>query len=512
MSRPPVPYRVDGPTVGTGTTTARPSLRQPEMMTPALRRRRALVLLLATLVVPGSAQLSAGNRRLGQAGVRVWLALVLGAGGLGILLLANRSAAFGLVARSGFLLVLVVALTAGAIFWAVLFLDAWRLGDVRLMPVQGRRVVSGLTGLLMLSTSGSMVVVANQVSTGRDVFASIFSGTTARDAAHGRYNVLLLGGDSGADRIGTRPDSISLVSIDADSGRSVMFGFARDTENINFRAGSLMKTLMPGGWNCGDECLLNGLYQWGTENRKRFPASIKDPGVEATREAVEALSGIDIQYSVLIDLRGFQQLVNAVGGLTIDVKARTPIGGGTSRVSGYIEPGVRHLDGYHALWYARSRHGSSNYERMARQRCVMTAMMQQLNPQTVLLKFQDLARAGGSIVRTDIPQEQLGMFVDLALEAKSQKVTSVNFVPPLINPWSYDPAVIRSRVSQAIDASMGSTGQKGQTGQQVAAPAPPRSGAAKPVGSGAAKASSQSQVPAGAGTAESDLASVCSAP
>ncbi|MEO6144320.1 MAG: LytR family transcriptional regulator, partial [Dermatophilaceae bacterium] len=125
---------------------------------------------------------------------------------------------------------------------------------------------------------------------------------------------------------------------------------------------------------------------------------------------------------------------------------------------------------------------------------------------------QDLARAGGSIVRTDIPQEQLGMFVDLALEAKSQKVTSVNFVPPLINPWSYDPAVIRSRVSQAIDASVGSTGQKGQTGQQVAAPAPPKSGAAKMVGSGATKASSQSLVSAGAGTAESDLASVCSAP
>ena len=67
-------------------------------------------------------------------------------------------------------------------------------------------MVSSLTGVLVLSTSGSMLLSANQVSTGRDLFASIFSGTTARDAANGRYNVLLLGEDSDADRVGTRPD------------------------------------------------------------------------------------------------------------------------------------------------------------------------------------------------------------------------------------------------------------------------------------------------------------------
>jgi LCP family protein required for cell wall assembly len=490
MSPLTFPERDEGLTFDTGTTSAGGSLREPDEMTPAMRRRRAYTLLLSTLVVPGSAQLSAGNRRLGKAGVRVWLCLIVGAVGYGLLLLANRSAAFGLVARSGPLLAVVIALVVGAILWAVLFVDAWRLAEVKLMAIGGRRVVSGLTGLLVFFTSGSMLFVANQVSTGRDLFASIFSGTTARGAALGRYNVLLLGGDSGADRTGTRPDSINLVSVNAHTGRSVMFGFARDTENINFRPGSLMKRLMPGGWNCGDQCLLNGLYTWGSEHRAKFPATVKDPGVEATREAVEALSGVAIQYYVLIDLHGFQQLVNAVGGLTVDVKQRTPIGGGTSRVFGYIEPGVRHLDGYHALWYARSRHGSNNYERMARQRCVMTAMLKQLNPQSVLLKFQELAAAGSSTIHTDLPQDQLGMFVDLVLKAKSQKLTSVNFVPPLINPWSYDPTVIRSRVSQAI---AGSAVPKAKTVSGAAAPArsAPSSGSA--------------------GAASSDVAQVCSA-
>lgn len=514
MSRSASPSRVDDPILDHGTTKARMSLRHPEEMTPAMRSRRALTLLLLTLVVPGSAQLTAGNRRLAQAGVRVWLCLILGAAAFGVLLLANRAAAFGLVAGSWFLLVVIVALVAGAILWAVLFADAWRLAEVQRIPIQGRRLVSSLTAVLVLLTSGSMLFAANQVSTGRDVLASIFTGGTARDAANGRYNVLLLGGDSGADRVGTRPDSINLVSVDANTGRSVMFGFARDTENINFRAGSVMKRLMPQGWNCGDQCLLNGLYQWGTENRAKFPVGIKDPGVEATTEAVEALAGVDIQYFVLIDMQGFQQLVNAVGGLTVDVKARTPIGGGTSRVSGHIEPGVQHLDGYHALWYARSREGSSNYERMARQRCVMTAMAQQLNPQTVLLKFQDLARAGSSIVVSDIPQDQLGMFVDLALKAKSQKVTSVNFVPPLINPWAYDPAVIGSTVRQTVAASMVAASSVAPSSvapsRRPAAPGT-EAPASAAHSAGAAQSSGSSRASAGAGPAEADLASVCSA-
>jgi hypothetical protein len=135
------------------------------------------------------------------------------------------------------------------------------------------------------------------------------------------------------------------------------------------------------------------------------------------------------------------------------VNQRVPIGGGTSRVSGYIETGTQTLDGYHALWYARSRHGASDYARMARQRCVMDAMLQQLDPATVLTKFQGIAAAGKNVVSTDIPAGELGTFIDLAGRAKSQKTRSVQFVPPLINPARPDLALIRSKVSAAITAS-----------------------------------------------------------
>ena len=59
----------------------------------------------------------------------------------------------------------------------------------------------------------------------------------AAAAVDGRYNILLLGGDSGAGRVGLRPDSIQLASVDAETGRAVLFGFSRETENITFRPG-----------------------------------------------------------------------------------------------------------------------------------------------------------------------------------------------------------------------------------------------------------------------------------
>ena len=89
---------------------------------------------------------------------------------------------------------------------------------------------------------------------------------------------------------------------------------------------------------------------------------------------------------------------------------------------------------------------------MARQRCVVTAMVRQLDPQTVVLNFGDIAKATKGVFRTDIPQGALASLADLAVRTKQQKITSVNFVPPLIKPWSYDPAVVRATVDRAIAA------------------------------------------------------------
>ncbi|GAB98180.1 LCP family protein required for cell wall assembly [Kineosphaera limosa] len=479
----------------------------PELLSGRLRRRRAFTLPLLTLVAPGSAQLVAGNRRVGGIALRIWFGLLAMVALAVAVFFLDRSLIIDAATNRLALTGLAVVLGLGAIGWAVLFLDALRLARLRLLPKGTRRGVAALTAALVAITAVPLTLGARNVLAGRDLVGTVFGNHASVPPSDGRYNILLLGADSGADRTGIRPDTIMLASVDADTGRSVLFGFARDTENINFRPGSTMAQLMPEGWNCGDQCLLNGLYQWGTEHKDQFPAGTQDPGAVATKEAVEALSGLDIQYYGMVDLRGFQRFIDAVGGITIDVKTRVPIGGGTSPIRGWIEPGVQTLDGYHALWYARSREGASNYERMARQRCVVTAMVNQLTPEKVFVNFQKIASVSGSILQTDIPESDLGTLGDLAMKARSQPIKSVNFVPPLINPWNYDPQVIHRTVQQTIETS-----KKAPTAAPRATTSPTNGS-----GSGSGSTSTPRSTGSGSGTAEKesaetgDLASVCSA-
>jgi polyisoprenyl-teichoic acid--peptidoglycan teichoic acid transferase len=428
-------------------------LRDPAALSPAMRTRRGVTLLLMTLVVPGSAQVTAGNRRLGRVGLRIWFGVLA----LGVLMLVtylfDRAFVIGLFARPAFLTVLIAALIVLALLWAALFVDAWRLGAPKLQTTGAKRGIAVLTALLVLGTAGPMLFAAKQATAGRALVTKVFGGNHKSAVVAGRYNVLLLGGDAGQDRLGLRPDSMTLVSIDASSGRTVMFSFPRNMQNVPFPVSSPMHRVFPNGYNCGDTCLLNAVYTYASTHHGLYPKSVKNPGAQATMDAVSAITGLKVNYYALIDLKGFQRLINAVGGVTIHVKTKVPIGGETTPISGYIRPGTRHLTGYQALWYARSRTDSSDYERMARQRCVMTAMLQQMSPQKLLLKFQGIASASGQVVSTSIPDSEVGTFVDLALKAKGQQVTSIQFVPPIIVPKHPDFAQVHTLVANAIAAA-----------------------------------------------------------
>jgi polyisoprenyl-teichoic acid--peptidoglycan teichoic acid transferase len=475
--------------------TTRP-LREPQRLSPAMRVRRAVTLLVLTCIVPGSAQIAAGNRQVGSLLLRAWLSVVGLAVLLGFLLLVARGFVLGLVTSPPMLILLALGCYAAAIVVPVALWDAWRLGRVRELAPRPRLWISVAAVVLMVASSLAFIGAGRRVWAGADLISSVFGSGTESAAADGRFNVLLLGGDAGPDRIGTRPDSMTLASIDAATGRTVLFSLPRNLEDVPFAPGSPAAKAKPEGWSCGDNCLLNGIYTWGTEHRSLFPG-VADPGAEAMKEAVEGITGLHVNYYVLIDLKGFSSLIDAMGGIRVTVNTRVPIGGGTSKVSGYIEPGDKLLDGYHALWYARSRHGASDYERMARQRCVMDAMLHQLDPGTVLAKFQDIAAAGKQVVSTDIPAGELGTFLDLAAKAKSEKISSVQFVPPLINPARPDFGVVRAKVATAVETS-----------EHPPASSAPRSGGAKPGSSAVPKASSSSTP---GSTAESaDVTAVCS--
>lgn len=436
-------------------TSPRTSQRRPptpaEQHSARIRFRRAVTLLLMTLVLPGSAQLVAGSARLGRAALRTWCTLWGAAAVVALLVWMFPGVVSSLVVSPFALGLLRVSMITLAVAWAVLFVDAWRLGDPLGLQQRQRLAMFSLNSVLCVVVSGALLFGAHLVGVQRSFIVDVFGSSLVSRAEDGRFNVLLLGGDAGETRWGMRPDSLTVASIDADTGRTVLFGLPRNLENVPFPEGTPMHDAFPDGFDCGDECLLNAVYTWAMEHEDRFDEDIDNVGVHATTKAVEATTGLKINYYAMVDLRGFEDLVNAVGGVNITVPQRLPIGGGGGPINGWIEPGRQHLNGHKALWFARSRATTDDYSRMARQKCVMSAMLAQLSPATVLTRFQDIADASKQTVTTDLPASELDTFVDLARKAKQLPVASVSFVPPQVETYDPDFDEVHAMVDAAID-------------------------------------------------------------
>jgi LCP family protein required for cell wall assembly len=334
---------------------------------------------------------------------------------------------------------------------------------VRVAPV-ARTLVAILAVASLVIIGGAGAYGFTIAGTTRKTVDSVFSGGTIAAPINGRYNIMLLGGDAGPDRSGLRPDSISVVSIDAASGKATLIGIPRDLQDVPFVAGSPMLSLYPNGYGTNgcqvDVCLINSIYtEVSLKSPELYPtakAKGSQPGIEAMRDAVEGVTGLTVQYYVLIDMQGFSDLIDALGGITIDSVARLPIAdsvdanGDPPPGTQFIEAGVQHMNGTTALWYARIRAGSNDYDRMARQRQVQEAVLQQFDPTNVLTKFESVATAGAQVVSTDIPQQMLGYFVDLSAKSRALPVDKLELVPPLIDPQNPDYDYARQLVANQL--------------------------------------------------------------
>ena len=292
-----------------------PSWRTAQQHSDAIKLRRALGFVGMTLVVPGSAQLAAGNRRIGRIAVLTWatvwaLVVVLGLGAL-----VWRSGVLSLFTTATVLVVLQVLLVALGIGWALLFIDAWRLARPPELARRHRLGFAGLSGVLALTVVGSLVASASFVSSQRSLMTEVFAGGGETRAQAGRYNILLLGGDAGKGRTGLRPDSLTVASVDAETGRTVLISLPRNMEDVPFPKGSPMRKKFPKGFGCDDgTCMLNAVYTYASTRKGLYPDDVKDPGVQATKEAVEGATGLSINYYAMVDLKGFEALIDAVGG------------------------------------------------------------------------------------------------------------------------------------------------------------------------------------------------------
>ncbi|WP_427869684.1 LCP family protein [Leucobacter luti] len=445
-------------------------IRNPDQGSGPLMSKRARWLVVLGFLLPGSAQVLAGNKRLGRFGLGATLFVICA----GIAALAGflfaRVPTLTFFTNGIVLFVIQILLFAYAILWLVLGFDTLRL--TRLVRVQpGWRVpIAVISVILTVVPALGAAWAGTTVDAGRNLLGNLFRGAPAVEPVDGRYNILLLGTDAGADREGLRPDSISLVSVDAETGQSIIVGLPRDTIDVPFAEGSPMAEMHPNGFGVapnafGDwggcevgRCILNGVY---AESELFYPelypnatANGSSPGIEATKDAVTGITGLKVQFYVLVNMDAFESMIDALGGVEIDVKETLPIGGDEygNNVDGYIEPGLRKLNGYEAQWYARSRYGSTggDYDRMARQRELQAAILAQMNPSNVLLRFQEVASAGTELVETDIPDSMLGRFVDLAAKAREHTPVNVELVPPSFDPEYPDFSVARNLVADGV--------------------------------------------------------------
>jgi LCP family protein required for cell wall assembly len=269
----------------------------------------------------------------------------------------------------------------------------------------------------------------------------------AVEPVDGRYNFLVLGVDTDPERVqdgmGARPDTMQVLSVDATTGKVLSFGFPRDLHNIPFPATSPMHAIYPNGYTestadyCGEWACLNTVYVDAELNHADLYPQAKEqgvsPGIFAMMDAAEGMTGLKMQFYAVVDMTGLQNMIDALGGVDINVPERVGLanlGVPDSEVPEWIEAGQQHLDGWHALMFARSRHAATgDYDRMNRQQILMQALQKQMNPANVLAKFQDVSKAGGQLLRTNIPQPMFGTLVDLAMKSRTAGYVGTSFTP-----------------------------------------------------------------------------------
>ena len=230
-----------------------------------------------------------------------------------------------------------------------------------------------------------------------------------------------MGTDEGPGNWGARTDTIILVAFEHGTRRAAAFGIPRNL--VDVRVGGRLPVFHDP---------INGLYSYARAQPDLFPHA-RDPGATALKFAVSRLLGVRVDYYALANLRGFEGLVDALGGVTIHVKERlndsvTRAAWGEPKPRIDVYPGRRyHFNGWAALAYVRSRKASDDYTRMARQRCFLSALADQLDPLSVLRNFESLAQTVEHNVRTDIPLDRLPGLVKLATRVDPRSTLTVTF-------------------------------------------------------------------------------------
>ena len=442
--------------------------------------RRAVVFTVAGTAIPGLGLIAGRRRLIGSVILGIFAAALLA---LGIYATIDRQDLLAHAVDPKTLRRAAVALVIIGVAWVGIIVASHL--SLRSRPTRSQRVIGGvLVGVLAFAVAAPMAVAAHYsyvtASSVSEVFKSQSEMRSATQptlqatqttpgapkpqdpwAGKPQLNVLLLGGDAGPGRVGTRTDTVILASINTKTGNTTLFSLPRNLTRMPFPKRSPLHKRYPYGFTNGDpsnaEYFLNAMYRNVPES---VPKDILGPtdnlGADVLKLSVGEALGLPVDYYVLINLEGFSKMINALGGIRLNINTYIPIGGDTDRhipPKEFLKPGPNQkLNGRSALWYARGRYGSDDFARMDRQRCVINAIIKQANPSNMLARYEDVAKAGKQLVYTDIPREVLPVMVDLSLRVKDGNVRSIVFKHGVDGFLSPDPdfGLMRQRVKAAL--------------------------------------------------------------
>ncbi len=453
---------------------------------------RTLIRTTIGTLLPGTGLL--GTRRT-LLGLVIFAGSVLGLAAVAVTAWLRPNVLLGLVMNSVGFTALGAVAAAIAVLWVTLVVGTYLISRPRRMKRPQRIVGAGVVFVMSLLLATPASLASAYSFTSGSVISNVFGNENARSktrpnitnstnpfANRERLNILLLGGDSGAGRdqqLGVRTDTVILASIDTHTGNTVLIQLPRNLENVPFPPGSDLAKAYPNGRIWGgmngteDSYMLNAVWNEVPQEHPELFANTDFPGADATKLAVSGITGLSVDYFVMINIDGIQKLVDAMGGVTVNVNFPIAKGGHVDGygdeacgVSGSLSVGAnQHLDGADAMWYARSRCNDPDYDygRMRRQSCLINSIIKQANPQTMLTRYEAIASAGQDMMSTDIPENLLDDIADLALKVKDAQVTRVVFAQSLdgtpvaneVVPGDPDYPTMRATISSAILASQG---------------------------------------------------------
>ncbi|MFD2662078.1 LCP family protein, partial [Paenibacillus thailandensis] len=220
-----------------------------------------------------------------------------------------------------------------------------------------------------------------------------------------RINILLLGGDSRKKDEIHSADSLMIVSIDPATKKVKLLSILRDTY-----------VKIPG---------------YGED---RISKAITMGGSSLAMRTVEEWAGIPIQYYVYMNLPGFINLIDVIGGIDIEVeKDMNYVDSNDDPTSIYqihLKKGYQHLDGIKALQYVRFRHDAyGDFARTERQRNLLKAVAEELKTKTTITEIPKLIEAIGLYVETNLNVDDMIKLSKLGFEIDTDSIDSIQLPP-----------------------------------------------------------------------------------